>query len=460
MQTRYFYLLTFFLAFSDLILINGCFFLGFHLAVKYSVSNSPTYYYHNIVTANLLWLICASLLGLYSKDTICKVERIYRATWKSVALHGALFLLYLFLMSHTDRTKSFLLFFYLLMVVGFLLSRFIGTAFEDALNRKFPIRKPIAVLGMNRGGVKLAAYLESQSAFSFAGFLDDEGLCVDSEGELLSQTASQFQNAAQAGIQDVFVSLTPDRMGEVGNLLKEAEKQCVRLKFVPDLNSTALAFNIEHMSGFSILSVRKEPLESIENRFKKRSFDICFSLLVIICLLSWLYPILALLIKLQSPGPILFKQQRSGRDNRTFWCYKFRSMKMNGSSDAKQASKNDDRITPIGNLLRKTSLDELPQFFNVLFGNMSVVGPRPHMLNHTEEYRAIIDQYMVRQFVKPGITGWAQINGYRGETREIRLMEARVEHDIWYMENWSAMLDVKIIFTTVINIFRGEENAY
>ena len=126
----------------------------------------------------------------------------------------------------------------------------------------------------------------------------------------------------------------------------------------------------------------------------------------------------------------------------------------------KQATRNDDRITPIGKFMRRTSLDELPQFFNVLLGHMSVIGPRPHMLSHTEQYRALIDKYMVRQFLKPGISGWAQVNGFRGETNEQWLMEKRVEHDIWYMENWSAMLDIRIIFMTVINIFRGEENAY
>ena len=133
---------------------------------------------------------------------------------------------------------------------------------------------------------------------------------------------------------------------------------------------------------------------------------------------------------------------------------------MNNDSDKRQASKNDDRITPFGKFMRKTSLDELPQFFNVLLGNMSIVGPRPHMLKHTELYRAIIDKYMVRQNLKPGITGWAPVNGFRGETNTDYLMEKRVEHDIWYLENWSLMLDVKIAFMTVINVFRGEKNAY
>ena len=157
---------------------------------------------------------------------------------------------------------------------------------------------------------------------------------------------------------------------------------------------------------------------------------------------------------------MFFKQLRSGRDNKPFWCYKFRSMKVNSNSDTIQATKLDARITKIGAFLRKTSLDEFPQFFNVLKGDMSIVGPRPHMLKHTEKYSAIINQFMVRQFLKPGVTGWAQVNGYRGETKNIEQMEKRVEYDIWYMERWSSMLDIRIIFMTIINIFRGEEQAF
>ncbi|WP_448636348.1 exopolysaccharide biosynthesis polyprenyl glycosylphosphotransferase [Pedobacter panaciterrae] len=198
----------------------------------------------------------------------------------------------------------------------------------------------------------------------------------------------------------------------------------------------------------------------MSSRFKKRLFDVVFSSLVIIFILSWLYPLIAILIKMQSKGPVLFKQLRSGRNDEPFWCYKFRSMKVNDASDKKQATKDDDRITPIGKFLRRSSLDEMPQFFNVFMGSMSVVGPRPHMLKHTEEYKAIINQYMVRQFLKPGITGWAQVNGFRGETKATEDMENRVKCDIHYLENWDSMFDVKIIFMTVLNVMHGEDNAF
>ncbi len=460
MVTRYLYLLRFILAISDLILLNICLFVGFHLANRYGVNVDLSVYQQNLVTCNLIWLLATSFYRLYSESTIFKIELIYRATWRSVTLHAFVFLVYLFFTNRTDFPREFLIAFYGLVTLGFTLSRFTGTAFQDLLAKSFDIKKSVAVLGMNAGGLKLAAYLEKQRGVNFVGFLGGEGFYVDPSGNLLPAATDQLKKAANAGVKEVFVSLTPDRMEDIPHLLKEGERQCVRLKFVPDFTSEQASFRMDHMGGFPVLCVRKEPLEDIENRFKKRFIDIIISSLVIVFIFSWLYPILAILIKIQSPGPVLFKQLRSGRDNKPFWCYKFRSMRLNSASNQKQATKNDDRITPIGKFMRRTSLDEFPQFFNVLIGEMSIIGPRPHMLSHTEEYRALIDKYMVRQFLKPGISGWAQVNGFRGETRERILMEKRVEHDIWYMDNWSAMLDIRILFMTVINAIKGEENAY
>jgi putative colanic acid biosynthesis UDP-glucose lipid carrier transferase len=203
-----------------------------------------------------------------------------------------------------------------------------------------------------------------------------------------------------------------------------------------------------------------EPLEDVGNQIKKRLFDILVSSIAIIFILSWLVPLLAILIKLESKGPVLFIQQRNGKDGKPFSCLKFRSMKVNTDSDNKQATKQDERITKMGAFMRKTSLDELPQFFNVLTSDMSVVGPRPHMLKHTEEYSRLINQFMIRHFLKPGITGWAQVNGLRGETKTTEDMANRVKYDIWYLENWSLWLDARIVFMTIYNVLRGEKNAY
>jgi putative colanic acid biosynthesis UDP-glucose lipid carrier transferase len=192
----------------------------------------------------------------------------------------------------------------------------------------------------------------------------------------------------------------------------------------------------------------------------KRAFDILFAALVTLFLLSWIVPIISLIIKLESRGPAFFKQLRTGKDGQSFYCLKFRSMTVNSSADTQQATKGDSRITRVGAFLRKTSLDELPQFINVLKGEMSVVGPRPHMLLHTEYYAKTIHNFGERHRVLPGITGLAQVSGLRGETKIADAMVKRVKADIHYLENWSLWLDCKIILSTIKQVVVSSEEAY
>jgi lipopolysaccharide/colanic/teichoic acid biosynthesis glycosyltransferase len=201
-------------------------------------------------------------------------------------------------------------------------------------------------------------------------------------------------------------------------------------------------------------------LDDVKNRVVKRGFDILFSFAFIVFILSWLYPLLAILIKLDSKGPILFRQPRTGKGNNDFLCYKFRTMKVNSDSDKVQASRGDSRITRFGRFLRRTSLDEFPQFFNVFMGDMSVVGPRPHMLSHTREYSKRVEKFMARHFVKPGITGLAQAKGYRGETKELLQMKNRVKLDRFYVENWSLLFDIKILMLTAVTLYKERDKAF
>ena len=208
------------------------------------------------------------------------------------------------------------------------------------------------------------------------------------------------------------------------------------------------------------LSLYREPLSKVGNRMVKRLFDVCFSLVFLVTLFPIILIVVSIITKLTMPGPIFFKQLRSGINGKEFYCLKFRSMKVNDQADTLQATKDDPRKTKWGNIMRKTNIDEFPQFINVLLGQMSVVGPRPHMVKQTEDYSKVINEYMVRHYMKPGITGWSQVTGYRGETKELSQMEKRVDHDIWYMEHWSFSLDLYIIYKTVANIFTGDKNAY
>lgn len=261
-------------------------------------------------------------------------------------------------------------------------------------------------------------------------------------------------------IDQIYYALSDEDQEATHLTLRAADKHMIPFLFVPALSPYLnRAFEIQPIGSVTVMSVRPNPMNSPINRFMKRAVDILFSGTLLI-LSPIVYIPVAIAIKLSSRGPVFFKQKRTGYKGREFTCYKFRTMRMNNDADDRQASKDDPRKTRVGNFLRRTSIDELPQFLNVFKGDMSVVGPRPHMLRHTEEYSRLIDKYMVRHIVKPGITGWAQVNGYRGETRELWQMEKRVQYDVWYIENWTLLLDVKIAVRTILNAIHGEENAF
>ncbi len=222
--------------------------------------------------------------------------------------------------------------------------------------------------------------------------------------------------------------------------------------------------NTSHIEASYVSSVTEsytsKPRVVSDSCLRKRAFDFIFAVLVVVCLLSWLIPLIAILIRLESKGPVFFRQLRTGKHGKSFYCIKFRSMTMNDDADVRQASKGDSRVTKVGAFLRRTSLDELPQFLNVLRGEMSVVGPRPHMLRHTEDYSKAIHNFMDRHLIMPGITGLAQVSGHRGETKELAAMAKRVNADIYYLHNWSFWLDVKIVFLTVTQAFKRDENTF
>ena len=263
-------------------------------------------------------------------------------------------------------------------------------------------------------------------------------------------------------IDMLFYASTSSDVDNARKLINFCDNHIIRFYQVPNLYSYfRRELKLELMGDIPVLYVREEPLLNPFNRFIKRSFDIVAACLFLFTIFPFIYIIVGTIIKITSPGPIFFKQKRNGLDGKEFFCYKFRSMKVNNDADRVQATKNDPRKYPFGNFMRRTNIDELPQFINVLNGTMSIVGPRPHMVKHTEEYGALIDKYMVRHLAKPGITGWAQVKGCRGETKELYQMEERIEKDIWYVENWSFLLDLRIIFMTAFNMFfTKEENAY
>tara|TARA_B110000091_G_scaffold196040_1_gene223154 strand:+ start:41 stop:1069 length:1029 start_codon:yes stop_codon:yes gene_type:complete len=262
-------------------------------------------------------------------------------------------------------------------------------------------------------------------------------------------------------VDEIYSSVAEVKNQELTKLIDYADNNLKILKFLPDNKEIyTKKLDFTYYGYLPILSMRSIPTDEPINLFIKRSFDLFFSLAVIIGILSWLTPILGFLIKIESKGPIFFKQKRNGLDYKEFYCYKFRSMRPNSEADVSQIRKGDPRVTKIGKFIRKTSIDELPQFINVLKGDMSVVGPRPHMVSHTHMYAEKIDKFMVRHFIKPGITGLAQVSGFRGEVEDDTFITNRVKYDIYYLENWSILMDLRIIYKTISNAFTGEEKAY
>jgi putative colanic acid biosynthesis UDP-glucose lipid carrier transferase len=394
---------------------------------------------------------------LYSFNNDFSLDQIYRGTWKSIITHQLFYFTYIFLDHKFTVDFKYVILEISLILLVFILSRLLFSIVYFSIKNKVLRKKNVAIIGHNIDGIRLAQYFESKPfEFNFSGFLDNGIKTADD-----STIIEHLNLANNKNIKNVYLILQNNFNNNLVYISNVAENLGIKLFYTNDLRSSELCkFYSTFSNDFQFLSYRFEKLENLSERLKKRTFDILFSLFVIIFILSWLFPIIALIIKLQSKGPILFKQTRNGRENKTFTCYKFRSMYAQNFDPKVQARKNDSRITPIGKFLRKSNIDELPQFFNVLKGEMSVIGPRPHMVEHNEMYDAIIDKYLVRNFIKPGISGWAQVNGLRGETNDIELMRQRVQFDIEYIDNWSLMFDVRVIFLTIYLTFKGDKNAF
>ncbi|HRN99233.1 MAG TPA: undecaprenyl-phosphate glucose phosphotransferase [Flavobacterium sp.] len=314
------------------------------------------------------------------------------------------------------------------------------------------------IIGYTPEAVRLKEVFMTRNdyGYRFLAFFSDKQDGPQIKGRVADVPAFVLENR----VDEIYCSLNEMSNESLRDLIDFADEHKKAIKFIPDSKEIfSKNLKIDYYEMFPVLSIRKTLLHDPIAVAFKRTFDLVFSLMVIVLLLSWLTPILAILIKLESPGPVFFRQGRPGFNELEFFCYKFRSMKMNKTTE-KEASKNDPRVTKIGRFMRKTSIDEMPQFLNVLLGDMSVVGPRPHLWSQNKAYGNRIKNYMMRHSVKPGITGLAQVRGYRGEIETDEDMINRIKYDVFYIENWSLILDFKIILQTVINIFRGEEKAY
>jgi undecaprenyl-phosphate galactose phosphotransferase/putative colanic acid biosynthesis UDP-glucose lipid carrier transferase len=352
----------------------------------------------------------------------------------------------------------------LLFSIFIIVWRFVSIFFLKIYRKKGFNHSKVLLVGINENISTLIdkIYLNRNYGFEISGLFTDAKVDKSLENYYKGNLSGIIDYLENNTIDEIIISLPYHQSKLINDLFRYADNNMIRVRVIPEFSEyLSQSFSIDYIENIPVMKLRKEPLQSLTNRVLKRMFDVIFSLVVVIILFSWIFPIIAIIIKLTSKGPVFFVQERTGKDGEAFSCFKFRSMTVNSDSDNKQATKNDARVTRFGAIMRKTSIDELPQIINVLLNNMSLVGPRPHMLKHTEEYRVLVDKFMVRHFAKPGVTGWAQINGFRGETKAVSDMANRAAADIWYIENWSFLLDVKIVFTTAWSMFfKQDENAF
>jgi putative colanic acid biosysnthesis UDP-glucose lipid carrier transferase len=451
------------LAVLDLLVLNILYFFSKILFNENIFSNNFNAYNQFWVIANVIWLILSFFLRTYTEKIILNFEYFTKRTIQVYLLWIILVLFYLYFSNEFRISHTFIIFNIVSFGCGLLVNRFLYLGIKNYFKNSHYLIKKVIILGYNDTAKKLAKYFEEDSINTrLIGFIEDNKNIYElSHYPVLSDISDTLEVAKELGAQEIFSTITPEQNKDIYRLMYQAEKECIRFKIVPNLSVfITREVHIDYFGDLPILSLRSEPLDDVGNRIKKRALDITLSFLVITSILSWLIPLLGLLIFLESRGPIFFKQLRTGKDKKSFYCIKFRSMRLNKDADLKQATQNDMRVTKIGRFIRKSSLDEVPQFFNVLIGEMSLIGPRPHMLKHTSDYSQVVDDYMVRQFIKPGITGWAQIHGYRGEITNPEQIQMRVDKDLWYLENWTLWLDIQILFMTIYYVLRGDKNAF
>ncbi|MCT8339367.1 undecaprenyl-phosphate glucose phosphotransferase [Flavobacteriaceae bacterium TK19130] len=426
-------------------------------SLAYYFFNEPIQFLNYLIFVSLSWVVLSLKSNFYEIYRFTHVAKIMSLIVKQFVIFTLIVFAFFGIFNTIERSPWSILRYILLVMGGISVLKFsvyfLLKKYRDVMGGN---RRNVVIIGLNKKTDQLRKFFSDnpeygyhlQKTFSLTG---PNKVSIDECIEFIQQNP----------VDEIYSSVAEVNNRELIKLIDYVDNNLKVLKFLPDnkeIYSKKLDFT--YYGVLPILSLRKIPMDEPFNKFVKRSFDVVLSLLVIIGLLSWLTPLLAIMIKLESKGPVFFKQKRNGLDYKEFFCYKFRSMRPNPEAHIHQVRRGDERITRVGRILRKTSIDEMPQFINVLKGEMSVVGPRPHMVSHTHMYAERIDKFMVRHFIKPGITGLAQVSGYRGEVETESDIINRVKYDIFYLENWSLFLDIKIVFQTIYNALKGDKKAY
>jgi putative colanic acid biosynthesis UDP-glucose lipid carrier transferase len=435
---------------GDFVFLNVSVLLSVYLVQTNDSLPTQSQQAYLFIFSNLSWFFLVLVSTPYNITKGWSVSRVMKGQFAFVFVHLLVVaaLVFFFRQSYSPL-QLFVI--YATFVPLFFTSRVAAFYLRKVVTAE-PAAKHFVLIGRNYLSADIRKYylMNPQEGMRFKGYLD----FADNDTSL--DEIRKF--SLQEDIHEIYICLPKVNQEALHELVRFGLDSLIKIRIVSATRDNAIQLDqFDRAPGVDLATIK---LDESFSQFIKRVFDVVFAATFCLLVLSWLVPIVGLLIKLDSRGPIFFRQLRSGLKNQPFGCLKFRTMIVNQQSDTMQASKNDPRITKLGHFLRKTSIDELPQFLNVLVGSMSIVGPRPHMLRHTEEYSKLIDRFMGRHYVKPGITGLAQCLGYRGETKDLIDMENRVRMDRYYIENWTFWLDIKIIFLTVISLVRGSDKAF
>ncbi|WP_455628714.1 undecaprenyl-phosphate glucose phosphotransferase [Parabacteroides chinchillae] len=463
LNKKHSYLIQWLVGVGDLIVLNALFVLVFYILGEHYTNAIAHNFREILLLLNFCYFFSLYFVPMQLHMPVVYIDKIVQRAFVLVTFLIFLFATCLIFLNVGDILATFLFVYYFSAIVIFSLWRVIVRVSLKIYRKKGYNFKKIIIVGAGKNGMELYRVMKDDLSYGFSvmGFFDDNLSLKSALPNYLGMTNEVENYVLAHDVDEIYCMLPGTNDEKILRILNFAEKHMVRFYIVPEFyRNIKKSLVMEVMESIPLLTVRREPLQAAYNRALKRSFDVVFSFIILVTIYPVLYVVIGVLIKMSSPGPVLFKQKRTGLYGQEFECYKFRTMKVNREADTLQAVKDDPRKTRIGDILRKTNLDEFPQFINVIKGEMSVVGPRPHMLRHTEQYSALIDKYMVRHLVKPGVTGWAQVTGYRGETKTPEQMEGRVKRDVWYIENWTFFLDLKIIVVTIFNMFKGEKNAY
>lgn len=448
---------------SDLILLNLVFILSAVLAQSWEILLQRNYMFILLAILNLVWYFYSNLSGFYNDFFTRRFSTHFFNIVKSAVVQVLITIAFIFFIKEDLFTRNFIIYLGFFLTVAISLRTIVFRKVLKRLHRKGIGVRNLIIIGGGEIGKRFKETICDISVFGykFLGYIDNEEQPENYLGKI-----SELDKILKSNlVDDAVIALPEESSTELDEIIRICNINAVKVHLIPDyFRYLSNRFQVNSIGPFPVITARDEPLEEASRRFLKRSFDIVFSLFIIIFVFSWLFPLIAFLIKLSSKGPVFYLQERVGVRDQKFKCYKFRTMRTEmQKAEFKPVTEDDPRVTNIGRFLRKSNIDELPQFFNVLKGEMSVVGPRPHPIPFHNKYSEYFEAIKLRHNVKPGITGWAQVHGYRGdvpdeEENRKRTLQ-RIKYDLWYIENWSFKLDIQIIMMTLWQMITGRTNA-